>query len=94
VTGGIILAVFFSVIMGSMGMGQIAPPMTSFFEAKASAKPMLDIAAACKKEGLWPFAHFNRMHIVPPCTVSADEIREGMAIIDQALDIADSYYKN
>ena len=26
-----------------MGMGQIAPPMSCFFEAKASAKPMLDI---------------------------------------------------
>jgi taurine--2-oxoglutarate transaminase len=69
-------------------------PLVPFNAAGADAKPMLDIAAACKKEGLWPFAHFNRMHIVPPCTVSADEIREGMAIIDQALDIADSYYKN
>ena len=29
--------------MGSMGMGQIAPPMSCFFEAKASAKPMLDV---------------------------------------------------
>jgi taurine--2-oxoglutarate transaminase len=69
-------------------------PLVPFNAAGADAKPMLDIAAACKNEGLWPFAHFNRMHIVPPCTVSADEIREGMAIIDQALDIADSYYKN
>ncbi len=69
-------------------------PLVPFNAAGADAKPMLDIAAACKKEGLWPFAHFNRMHIVPPCTVSADEIREGMAIIDQALDIADLYYKN
>ena len=69
-------------------------PLVPFNAAGADAKPMLDIAAACKKEGLWPFAHFNRIHIVPPCTVSADEIREGMAIIDQALDIADSYYKN
>jgi len=69
-------------------------PLVPFNAAGADAKPMLDIAAACKKEGLWPFAHFNRMHIVPPCTVSADEIREGMAIIDQALDIADPYYRN
>ncbi len=69
-------------------------PLVPFNAAGADAKPMLDIAAACKKEGLWPFTHFNRMHIVPPCTVSADEVREGIAIIDQALDIADSFCKN
>jgi taurine--2-oxoglutarate transaminase len=69
-------------------------PLVPFNAAGADAKPMLDIAAACKKEGLWPFTHFNRMHVVPPCNVSADEVREGIAIIDQALDIADSYCKN
>jgi taurine--2-oxoglutarate transaminase len=68
-------------------------PLVPFNAAGADAKPMLDIAAACKKEGLWPFAHFNRMHVVPPCTISADEVREGIAIIDQALTIADSYYE-
>ena len=68
-------------------------PLVPFNAAGADAKPMLDIAAACKKEGLWPFAHFNRMHVVPPCTISADEVREGIAIIDEALDIADSYCK-
>lgn len=68
-------------------------PLVPFNAAGADAKPMLDIAAACKKEGLWPFTHFNRMHVVPPCTVSADEVREGIAIIDQALTIADSYCK-
>ena len=69
-------------------------PLVPFNAAGADANPMLDIAAACKKEGLWPFTHFNRMHVVPPCNVSADEVREGIAIIDQALDIADSYCKN
>ena len=69
-------------------------PLVPFNAAGADAKPMLDIAAECKKEGLWPFAHFNRMHVVPPCTISADEVREGIAIIDQALTIADSYYES
>lgn len=69
-------------------------PLVPFNATGADAKPMLDIAAACKKEGLWPFVHFNRMHVVPPCTVSADEVREGIAIIDQALDIADSFCKS
>jgi taurine--2-oxoglutarate transaminase len=53
---------------------------------------MAELAAACKQRGLWPFTHFNRVHVVPPCTVSADEIAEGVAILDQALSIADGYY--
>ena len=48
---------------------------------------------ACKVRGLWPFIHFNRMHVVPPCTVSPDEAREGIAIIDEALSVADQYYE-
>ena len=40
---------------------------------------MDDFAAACKERGLWPFTHFNRTHVVPPCTTTADELREGLA---------------
>ena len=48
--------------------------------------------AACKSRGLWPFTHFNRTHVVPPCTTTADEIREGLAVLDEALEVADKYY--
>jgi len=67
-------------------------PLVPFNAAGADAAPMNELAASCKKNGLWPFIHFNRLHVVPPCTTSADEIYEGMAILDQALDVADSYY--
>jgi taurine--2-oxoglutarate transaminase len=56
-----------------------------------AAKPMTELAAACKASGLWPFTHFNRMHVVPPITITADEVRDGIAIIDHALDVADRY---
>ena len=46
---------------------------------------------ACKSGGLLPFANFNRIHAVPPCNVTDAEIAEGLAILDSALDIADSY---
>ena len=39
---------------------------------------------------LWPFTHFNRMHVVPPMTISDDDMRDGLAIIDEALAVADS----
>jgi len=53
---------------------------------------MNDFAAACKQRGLWPMTHFNRTHVVPPCTSSEQEVREGLAILDEALDVADSFY--
>ena len=68
-------------------------PLVPFNASGPAAGPMTEVAAACKKRGLWPFTHFNRVHVVPPCTVSADEVREGLAILDEALDVADGYYR-
>jgi taurine--2-oxoglutarate transaminase len=35
--------------------------------------------------GLVPFMADNRLHVVPPCVVTEDEARRGLAIIDQVL---------
>jgi taurine--2-oxoglutarate transaminase len=53
---------------------------------------MTDILVAAKAKGLWPFSHFNRIHVTPPLTTSDAEIEEGLAIIDDVLTIADSFY--
>jgi taurine--2-oxoglutarate transaminase len=58
----------------------------------SAAQPMVEVAAACKARGLWPFTHFNRLHVVPPCVVTAEELIEGLDIIDEALLVADRYY--
>jgi taurine--2-oxoglutarate transaminase len=67
-------------------------PLVPYNAGGAAAAPMNAVAAACKERGLWPFIHFNRLHVVPPCTTTADEIREGTAILDEALKVADGYY--
>ena len=67
-------------------------PLVPFNAGGADAKPMNDFAAACKQRGLWPFIHFNRTHVVPPCNTPADEVREGLAILDEALTVADGFY--
>jgi taurine--2-oxoglutarate transaminase len=59
---------------------------------RAGGRPMNELAAACKQRGLWPFTHFNRVHVVPPCTITADEVAEGIAVLDEALTVADGYY--
>ncbi|BDH58673.1 aspartate aminotransferase family protein [Tsukamurella sp. PLM1] len=52
---------------------------------------MTETVAACKKGGLLPFVNVNRIHVVPPCTVTAAEAREGLRILDEALHLADAH---
>jgi taurine--2-oxoglutarate transaminase len=42
------------------------------------------LAAACKERGLLPFTNYNRLHVVPPCVVTESEVKEGLAILDEA----------
>jgi taurine---2-oxoglutarate transaminase len=68
-------------------------PLVPFNAAGADAKPMSDVTAACKAAGLWPFVHFNGLHIAPPLVITEDELRRGLAIIDAALTVADGYVR-
>jgi taurine---2-oxoglutarate transaminase len=56
-----------------------------------AARPMHELVAACKERGMIPFANFNRLHVVPPCTVSDAEVKDGLAILDEALTVADGH---
>jgi taurine---2-oxoglutarate transaminase len=61
--------------------------------AGADAAPMTELIGACKARGLWPFTHFNRVHVVPPCTTSPEDVRAGIAILDEVLELADARYE-
>lgn len=69
-------------------------PLVPFNAAGADAKPMLELVAACKERNLWPFTHFNRMHVVPPCNTPVEDVKAGLAIIDEVLNLADKHCKN
>jgi len=66
-------------------------PLVPFNASGPAVAPMVEFADACKAAGLWPFTHFNRTHVVPPCTTTPAEIREGIAMLDEALAVADRY---
>ena len=53
---------------------------------------MTEFTVECKKRGLMPFVNFNRTHVVPPCTVSDAEAKEGLAILDEVLSLTDKHY--
>jgi taurine--2-oxoglutarate transaminase len=57
-----------------------------------TSEAMTTLVTACKSRGLMPFTNFNRMHVVPPCTVTEDEARAGLAILDEAFGDIDRYY--
>jgi taurine---2-oxoglutarate transaminase len=57
-----------------------------------SSPAMNEMAAECRRRGLLPFVNYNRLHVVPPCTVSETEVKDGLAILDEALGVADRYY--
>ena len=52
---------------------------------------MQAVVGACKEDGLLPFVNFNRLHVVPPCTINDGEAKEGLAILDRALSVADEH---
>ena len=51
------------------------------------------LVAGARKRGLLPFTNYNRLHVVPPCTVSDAEAKEGLAILDEVLTEVDAYYE-
>lgn len=57
-----------------------------------SSEAMNTLSAQAKAHGLLTFTNYNRLHVVPPCTVSEAEAKEGLAILDDALAVADAYY--
>jgi taurine--2-oxoglutarate transaminase len=65
--------------------------LVPFNAAGAAAAPVAEVVAACRKQGLLVFAHFNRIHVVPPLVVSEEDFRHGVSILDDALTLADAH---
>ncbi len=58
-----------------------------------SSPAMAALTAACTARGMLPFVNYNRLHVVPPCTITEAQAKEGLAILDEALTAADAYYQ-
>ena len=58
-----------------------------------ASEAMTTLAGQARDKGLLTFTNYNRLHVVPPCTISDAEAKEGLAILDEALTAADAYYQ-
>jgi taurine--2-oxoglutarate transaminase len=67
-------------------------PLVPFNAAGPAAKPMADLGAACKERGLWPFVWHNRIHVVPPCNSTPEDVELGLDILDEVAALADAQY--
>jgi len=58
-----------------------------------SSQAMNTLAAAAKVRGLLTFTNYNRLHVVPPCVITDEQAKEGLAILDEVLTIVDGFYE-
>jgi taurine--2-oxoglutarate transaminase len=58
-----------------------------------SSPAMNELVTALKLNGVLPFTNYNRFHFVPPCTITDDEAREGLAALDKALTTVGHHYE-
>ncbi|MFD0354938.1 aspartate aminotransferase family protein [Streptomyces sp. NPDC127110] len=66
-------------------------PLVPYNASGADNAPMGAFGAALKKGGLWPLLAGNRIHVAPPCNISADDVAKGLAILDEALSVTDAH---
>jgi taurine--2-oxoglutarate transaminase len=65
--------------------------LVPFNAAGEAAAPVARVAKAALERGLYLMTHWNVIMVAPPLTITREEAEEGIAILDDALAIADEY---
>ena len=71
---------------------QTREPLVPFNATGEGAKPVARLTKAALERGLYLMTHWNVVMVCPPLTITSEELAEGIAILDDALAIADEYY--
>ncbi|HLF45939.1 MAG TPA: aminotransferase class III-fold pyridoxal phosphate-dependent enzyme [Chitinophagaceae bacterium] len=67
-------------------------PMAPFNATPDEMLIMNKVAAKLKELGLYTFVRWNYIFTAPPLTVTKEQIDEGLAMISEAISIADQFY--
>jgi taurine---2-oxoglutarate transaminase len=65
--------------------------LVPFNASGEAAAPVSRMVKAALERGLYLMTHWNVIMIVPPLTITREEVDEGIAILDETLAIADEY---
>ena len=66
-------------------------PLVPFNGTGEAAKPVAALAKDALSKGLYLMTHWNVVMVCPPLTITRDELDEGIAILDEALSVADEF---
>jgi taurine--2-oxoglutarate transaminase len=66
-------------------------PLVPFNAGGEAAAPVTRLVKAALERGLYLFVHWNVVIIVPPLTITREELDEGLATLDEVLAIADEF---
>jgi len=67
-------------------------PFVPFNATGEAFAPMARLAKAALEQGLYLMTHWNVVLVCPPLTITREELDEGLAVLDEALSIADEHY--
>jgi taurine--2-oxoglutarate transaminase len=79
--------------IGLFGMVELVrkrDPFTPMTAYNGTSDEMAAFGRALREGGLYTFVRWNGFMTNPPLTISEDELREGFAIIDRALEVTDA----
>ncbi|MGO2842160.1 MAG: aspartate aminotransferase family protein [Corynebacterium variabile] len=71
--------------------GETREPLVPFNAAGADNAPMAEFTKLCQAGGVWPWTHFNGVHVGPPLVISEEDLVHGLEVIDRALGELDRY---
>jgi taurine---2-oxoglutarate transaminase len=66
-------------------------PLVPFNATGEAFAPVARLSKAALERGLYLMTHWNVVMVCPPLTITMDEIDEGIAILDEALAVADEH---
>ena len=66
-------------------------PLVPFNGSGEAAKPVAALAKHALGKGLYLMTHWNVVMVCPPLTITREELDEGIAILDEALSVADEF---
>jgi taurine--2-oxoglutarate transaminase len=64
-------------------------PLVPFNASGEDLAPVTQIAKAAMERGLYLMTHWNVILVVPPLTITREELDEGIAILDEVLPLSD-----
>jgi taurine--2-oxoglutarate transaminase len=66
-------------------------PLVPFNASGEAFAPVARVYKAALERGLYLMTHWNVVMVCPPLTITREELEEGIAVLDEALTVADEY---